>query len=62
MGRFREQRHGGIDGWIAVVAYGGFSVYGLALATRAYEQASRRSCAHCPGGAARTTTLSSTAS
>ncbi|MEW2576882.1 hypothetical protein [Streptomyces syringium] len=47
-----------------VVAYGGFSVYGLALglATRSYEQATRRSCAHCPGGAARTTILSSTAS
>ncbi|MEU7131910.1 hypothetical protein [Streptomyces sp. NPDC046261] len=53
-----------IDGWVVVVAYGGFSVYGLALglATRAYQQATRRACAHCPGGATPTTALSSTAS
>ncbi|MFD0386341.1 hypothetical protein ACFQ2B_39720 [Streptomyces stramineus] len=53
-----------IDGWVVVVAYGGFSVYGLALgrATRAYQQATRRSCAHCPGDTTRTDLLSSTAS
>ena len=35
--------------WVVAVAYGGFCVYGLALgrATRAYQRATRRTCAHC---------------
>ncbi|GAA4898641.1 hypothetical protein ACFPM3_14600 [Streptomyces coeruleoprunus] len=35
--------------WVVLVAYGGFSVYGLALgrATRAYQLRTRRACARC---------------
>ncbi|WP_418959393.1 hypothetical protein [Streptomyces tritici] len=35
--------------WVVVVAYGGFSAYGLALgrATRSYQRTTRRACARC---------------
>ncbi|WOX21812.1 hypothetical protein [Streptomyces solicathayae] len=35
--------------WVVAVAYGGFSVYGLALgrATHTYQQATRRACGSC---------------
>ena len=37
--------------WVFVVAYGGFSCYGLALgrATLLYQRAARRACDHCRG-------------